>query len=84
MDVEPNTHRISDRTDVREIRRDYCAAAPKGALDDATLMALLGGYGDDQDAVERAWEAWERDRDEVALTAAIGASTRAMDALKQT
>lgn len=55
----------------------------KGALDDATLMALLGGYGDDQDAVGRSWEAFERDRDEAALTLALAASTRVMDALKQ-
>lgn len=55
----------------------------KGALDDATLMALLGGYGDDQDAVGRAWEAFERGRDEAALTLALAASARVMDGLKQ-
>jgi hypothetical protein len=54
----------------------------KGALDDATLMALLSGYGDDQEAVGRAWEAFEADRDEVALTRALAASTDAMSALK--
>jgi hypothetical protein len=55
----------------------------KGALDDATLMGLLSGYGDDQDAVGRAWEAYEADRDEAALTRALAASTEAMRALKQ-
>ena len=54
----------------------------KGALDDATLMALLSGYGDDQDAVGRAWEAFEVGRDEAALTRALAASTEAMTALK--
>jgi hypothetical protein len=55
----------------------------KGALDDATLMALLSGYGDDQEAVGRAWEAFEVDRDEDALTTALARSTEAMQALKQ-
>lgn len=36
----------------------------KGTLDDAKLMALLGGYGEDQDEVGRAWDAFEIDRDE--------------------
>lgn len=54
----------------------------KGALDDATLMSLLSGYGDDQDAVGRAWEAFEIDRDEAALTRALAASTEAMSGLK--
>ena len=55
----------------------------KGALDDAKLMGLLGGYGDDQDAVGRAWEAFESDRDEAALARVLAASRVAMDALKQ-
>lgn len=55
----------------------------KGALDDATLMALLSGYGDDQDAVARAWTAFEVDRDEAALTRALAISTDAMRALEQ-
>ena len=54
----------------------------KGALDDATLMGLLAGYGDDQDAVARAWNAFESDRDEAALTSALAASTRTMSELK--
>lgn len=54
----------------------------KGALDDATLMGLLSGYGDDQDAVGRAWEAFEVDRDEASLTRALAASTEVMRALK--
>lgn len=54
----------------------------KGALDDATLMGLLSGYGDDQEAVGRAWEAFESDRDEAALTAALARSVDAMRALK--
>jgi hypothetical protein len=55
----------------------------KGALDDAKLMALLSGYGDDQDAVGGAWDDFERTRDEAALTAVLAASTKAMAALKQ-
>lgn len=55
----------------------------KGALDDATLMSLLSGYGDDQDAVGRAWEAFEVDRDEAALTRALAVSTERMKALEQ-
>lgn len=54
----------------------------KGALDDATLMALLSGYGEDQEAVERAWRAFEVDRDEAALTRALAASAEVMGALK--
>jgi hypothetical protein len=55
----------------------------KGPLDDTKLMALLGGYGDDQDAVGRAWDAFEVDRDEAALTAALALSTERMAALKR-
>ena len=55
----------------------------KGALDDAKLMALLSGYGDDQDAVGDAWDDFERTRDEAALAAVLDASTKAMAALKQ-
>lgn len=55
----------------------------KGALDDAKLMGLLSGYGDDQDAVGRAWNDFERTRDEAALTAALAASTQVIAALKQ-
>jgi hypothetical protein len=54
----------------------------KGTLDDAKLMALLGGYGDDQEAVGCAWDAFEVDRDEAALTAALATSTERMAALK--
>ncbi len=54
----------------------------KGALDDAKLMALLSGYGDDQDAVGDAWDDFERTRDEAALTSALAASTKVMAALK--
>ena len=55
----------------------------KGALDDAKLMALLGGYGDDQDAVGSAWDAFfELDHDEAALTRALKLSTERMAALK--
>lgn len=54
----------------------------KGALDDAKLMALLSGYGDDQDAVGRAWDDFERTRDEPALTNVLAASTKVMVALK--
>jgi hypothetical protein len=55
----------------------------KGALDDAKLMALLSGYGDDQDAVGGAWDDFERTRDEAALTSALAASTTVMAALKE-
>jgi len=55
----------------------------KGAIDDSSLMALLTGYGSDQDAVERAWERFSFDRDEVALTKVLAASTEQMSALKQ-
>jgi hypothetical protein len=55
----------------------------KGALDDAKLMALLGGYGEDQDEVGRAWDAFENDRDEQALERVLSASTERMAALKQ-
>lgn len=55
----------------------------KGALDDAKLMALLSGYGDDQDAVGGAWDDFERTRDEAALTSVLAASTTVMAALKQ-
>jgi hypothetical protein len=54
----------------------------KGTLDDSKLMALLGGYGDDQDAVGRAWDAFESDRDEAALSAVLARSTEVMAALK--
>jgi len=54
----------------------------KGALDDAKLMALLSGYGDDQDAVGGAWDDFERTRDEAALTSVLAASTKTMAALK--
>jgi hypothetical protein len=55
----------------------------KGALDDSKLMALLGGYGDDQDAVGLAWADFESSRDEAALTAVLARSTEVMAALKQ-
>jgi hypothetical protein len=54
----------------------------KGTLDDAKLMALLGGYGEDQDAVGRAWDAFEIERDEAALAAVLAASKERMAALK--
>jgi hypothetical protein len=54
----------------------------KGALDDATLMALLSGYGDDQEAVGKAWTAFEVDHDEAALARALASSTEVMRALK--
>ena len=54
----------------------------KGALDDATLMALLSSYGDDQDAIAGAWDDFERTRDEAALTEVLAASTKVMAALK--
>ena len=54
----------------------------KGALDDAKLMALLGGYGDDQEAVGDAWDTFERDHDEAALAAVLKLSTQRMAALK--
>ena len=54
----------------------------KGALDDAKLMWLLSGYGDDQDAVGGAWDDFERTRDEAALTSVLAASTQVMAALK--
>ncbi|MDB4933574.1 MAG: hypothetical protein JWP87_546 [Labilithrix sp.] len=54
----------------------------KGTLDDSKLMALLGGYGDDQDAVGRAWDTFESDRDEAALTKVLATSTEVMAALK--
>lgn len=54
----------------------------KGALDDAKLMALLGGYGEDQDAVGDAWDTFERDHDEAALTEVLKLSTQRMAALK--
>jgi hypothetical protein len=55
----------------------------KGALDDAKLMALLAGYGDDQDSVGRAWDAFEVDRDEIALERELSASMQRMAVLKQ-
>lgn len=54
----------------------------KGTLDDAKLMALLGGYGEDQDEVGRAWDAFEIDRDEAALASALASSKERMAALK--
>jgi hypothetical protein len=55
----------------------------KGTLDDSKLMALLSGYGDDQDAVGSAWAAFESDRDEAALSAVLARSTEVMATLKQ-
>ena len=54
----------------------------KGALDDAKLTSLLTGYGDDQDAVERAWKDFDATRDEAALTRALAISTDQLAALK--
>ncbi len=54
----------------------------KGSLDDATLMALLGDYGDDQDAVEHAWKAFLVDHDDATLIRELGQSMRAMTTLK--
>ena len=45
-------------------------------------MALLGGYGEDQDSVSHAWDSFERDRDEAALTRELAESTIRLSALK--
>jgi hypothetical protein len=54
----------------------------KGGLADQDLMTLVEGYGSDQDAVENAWEAFLRNRDEAALTACFAASLAKMESLK--
>ena len=45
-------------------------------------MALLGGYGDDQDAGGDTWDTFERDHDEAALTEVLKLSTQRMASLK--
>src|SRR6478672_12425973 len=55
----------------------------KGKLDDTSLLALVEGYGNDQDAVERAWEDF-RDRriDSAVLAVRLETSITTMTALK--
>jgi len=56
----------------------------KGKLDDTSLLALVEGYGNDQDAVERAWDDF-RDRtiDDAVLMVRLETSIAAMEALKE-
>jgi hypothetical protein len=56
----------------------------KGKLDDTSLLALVEGYGHDQDAVEGAWDDF-RDRriDEAVLTVRLETSITTMNALKE-
>ena len=56
----------------------------KGTLDDASLLALVEGYGNDQDGVERAWEDF-RDRriDAATLAVRLETSITTMTALKE-
>ena len=56
----------------------------KGKLDDSSLLALVEGYGNDQDAVERAWDDY-RDRtiDDAVLIVRLETSIAAMQALKE-
>jgi hypothetical protein len=55
----------------------------KGKLEDQDLLALVEGYGNDQDEVERAWDAFCRSRDGAALMNTLELSLARMDALKQ-
>jgi hypothetical protein len=58
----------------------------KRALDDSSLLALVEGYGGDQDDVESAWEEYldpgERGGDPDALTSVLEMSINRMAALK--
>ena len=56
----------------------------KGKLDDSSLLALVEGYGNDQDSVERAWDDF-RDKtiDGAVLTVRLETSIAAMQALKE-
>ncbi len=56
----------------------------KGKLDDSSLLALVEGYGNDQDAVERAWDDFRDKRiDEAVLTVRLETSITTMKALKE-
>lgn len=54
----------------------------KGSVDDDTLMALLGGYGETQDVVEGAWRAYLDDRDLAPLEAALATSLAGLAKLR--
>jgi hypothetical protein len=56
----------------------------KGKLDDSSLLALVEGYGDDQDEVERAWDDFRDKRiDEAVLTVRLETSITTMNSLKE-
>ena len=54
----------------------------KGKLDDSSLLALVEGYGQDQDAVERAWDDFRDGPDPSELGAVLERSIERMTALK--
>jgi hypothetical protein len=55
----------------------------KGKLDDSSLLALVEGYGDDQDAVEHAWESFRDHFDAAGLITALENSMVRLGELKQ-
>lgn len=79
--------------EVRELLRAWLAAdadfntwfleTTKGSVDDDALFGLLGGYGETQDIVERAWRAFASDGDVAALGAALADSRARMAALQR-
>ncbi len=56
----------------------------KGKLDDSSLLALVEGYGNDQDSIERAWDDF-RDRriDAATLCVRLETSITTMSSLKE-
>jgi hypothetical protein len=54
----------------------------KGKLDDQDLLDLMDGYGQDQEAVESAWDRYRGTRDEAHLVAILELSLSKMSALK--
>lgn len=74
--AEPARAAVSEWLAADDAFNHWFLETTKGAVDDDTLMALLGGYGETQDPVEEAWRAIVEDggRDEAALLAAIEAS----------
>jgi hypothetical protein len=56
----------------------------KGKLDDTSLLALVEGYGNDQDSIERAWDDFRDQRiDAAVLTVRLETSITTMKALKE-
>jgi hypothetical protein len=53
----------------------------KGKLDDQDLLDLMDGYGQDQEAVEAAWDLFRGKGDEGHLVATLETSLSKMDAL---